>query len=41
MYIYHSHEKRKDSVETRDLLFIFSLALEISGVPVQKIHQNS
>ena len=38
---YHSHKKRKDSLETRAVLLIFSLELEISGVAVQSIHQNS
>ena len=38
---YHSHNKRKDSLETRALLLIFSLELEISGVAVQRIHRNS
>ena len=33
--------KRKDSLETRAVLLIFSLELEISGVAVQSIHQNS
>ena len=37
----HSHKKRKDSLETRVALFIFLLELEISGVDVQSIHQNS
>ena len=37
----HSHKKRKDSLETRAVLLIFSLKLEISGVAVQSIHQNS
>ena len=34
----HSHKKRKESLETRVVLFIFSLELEISGVIVQIIH---
>ena len=38
---YHSHKKRKDSLETRAVLLIFLLELEISGVAVQSIHQNS
>ena len=38
---HHSHKKRKDSLETRAVLLIFSLELEISGVAVQSIHQNS
>ena len=37
----HSHKKRKDSLETRAALLIFSLELEISGVVVQSIHQKS
>ena len=37
----HSHKKRKDSLETRAALLVFSLELEISGVTVQRIHQNS
>ena len=38
---YHSHKKRKDSLETRSVLLIFSPELEIFGVAVQSIHQNS
>ena len=45
MYIFRKnckrHEKRKDSLETRAVMLIFSLELEISGVAVQRIHQNS
>ena len=37
----HSHKKRKDSLEARAALLIFSLELEISGVAVQSMHQNS
>ena len=37
----HSHKKRKDSLETRVVLLIFSLELEISEVEAQRIHQNS
>ena len=37
----YSHKKRKDSLETRVALLIFSLELEMSGVAIQKIHQNS
>ena len=37
----HSHKKRKDSLETRAALLIFSLEFEIFGVAVQTIHQNS
>ena len=40
-YCKHSHKKRKDSLETRAILLIFSLEFEISGVAVQSIHQNS
>ena len=39
--LHHSHKKRKDSLETRAVLLIFSLQLEISAVAVQSIHQNS
>ena len=39
--LHHSHGKLKDSQETRIVLLIFSLELEISGVAVQDIHQNS
>ena len=38
---YHSHKKRKDSLETQAVLLIFSLKLEVTGVAVQTIHQNS
>ena len=37
----HSHKKRKDNLETRAVPLIFSLELEISGVIVQSIRQNS
>ena len=37
---YHGHKKRKDSLETRVVLLMFSLELGISGVAVQSIHQN-
>ena len=37
----HSHKKRKDTLETRAVLLVFSLELEISGVATQGIHQNS
>ena len=37
----HSNKNRKDSLETRTILLLFSLELEISGVAVQSIHQNS
>ena len=36
----HSHKKQKNTLDTRALLWIFSLELEISGVAVQSIHQN-
>ena len=34
-------KKRKDSLETRAVLLILLLELEISGVAVQSIHQSS
>ena len=37
----HRHKKRKDSLETRAVLLIFSLKFEISGLAVQSMHQNS
>ena len=37
----HSHKKRKDGLETRAILLIFSPELEIFGVAVQSIYQNS
>ena len=37
----HSHKKRKDSMETRVVLLVFLLELEISGLAIQSIHQNS
>ena len=40
-FIIHNHKKRKDSLETRAVLLVFSLELEISGVAVQGIHRNS
>ena len=36
-FIKSSHKKRKDSLETRAVLLIFSLHLEISGVAVQSM----
>ena len=39
--LYHSHKKRKNSLETRVILLIFSLKFKISGVAVQSIHHNS
>ena len=38
---HHNHKKQKNSLETQIVLLIFSLELEISGVAVQRIHQNS
>ena len=40
-YFNHSHKKRKDSLERRAVLFIFLLELEISGVAIQRINENS
>ena len=34
-------KERKDSLETRVVLLIFLLELELSGVAVQSIYQNS
>ena len=39
--IWSSHKKRKDSLETRAVLLILLLELEIFVVAVQSIHQNS
>ena len=39
--IVHGHKKRKDSPETRVVLLIFSLELEISGVAVPNISKSS
>ena len=38
---HHSHKKQKDGLETRAVLLIFSLELEISGVAIERIHQTS
>ena len=38
---HHSHKKQKNSLEIQVVLLIFLLELEISGVAVQRIHQNS
>ena len=37
----HNHKKLKNSLETRAVLLVFWLELEISGVAVQEIHRNS
>ena len=37
----HIYKKRKDSLETQAILLILLLELEMSGVAVQTIHQNS
>ena len=37
----HSHQKRKDNLETRAVLLISSIELDISGMAVQSIDQNS
>ena len=39
--IYHIEKKQKDSLETRVVLLIFLLELEMSGVVVQQMHQNT
>ena len=41
IYLKRSHKERKDSLETRAVLLIFSLEHEISGVAVQSIHQTA
>ena len=40
IYLNHSHKKRKDNLETRAVLLIFSFELEISGMAYIKILQN-
>ena len=40
-YFKHSHKKWKDSLETQVILLMFLLELEIFGVVVQSILQNS
>ena len=37
----HNHKKRKNSLETRTVLLVIWLELEISGVAVQELHRNS
>ena len=39
--LHHSHKKWKDSLETLAVSLIFLLELEISGVALQRIYQNS
>ena len=41
IHIFHSQKKQKDILETRVVLLMFSLELDISGVAVQSIHHNS
>ena len=38
---FHNHKKRKNTLETRAVLLMFSLELIISRVVVQSIYQNS
>ena len=38
---HYSHKKQKNNLEIQVILLIFSLELEISGLAVQRIHQNS
>ena len=38
---HYIHKKKKDSLKTQVVLFIFLLELEISGIAVRRIHQNS
>ena len=40
-YLKHSYKKRKDNLETRAVLLMLSLELEISGLTVHSIHKNS
>ena len=37
----HNLKKRKNSLETRAVLLVFWLELEIPGVAVQETHRNS
>ena len=39
--LFNSHKKQKGSLVTRAVLPIFLLKLQISGVAIQEIHQNS
>ena len=41
MKLKYSNKKRKNSLETRDVLLIFPFEYETSVVAVQRIHQNS
>ena len=41
MKLKYSQKKRKNSLETRDVLLIFPFEYETSVVAVQRIHQNS
>ena len=36
-----NHKKRKNNLETRAVLLVLWLELEISGLAVQEIHRNS
>ena len=40
-WLTYSHKKQKDILETRAVLLIFSLELEIFGVAVQSIHRKT
>ena len=37
----HRHKKRKDNLETRTVLLIFLLELEIPGVTIQGMNENT
>ena len=39
--ISHSHKKQKDGLETRAELLIFLLEIEMSGVAIQSLQENS
>ena len=41
MKLKYNHKKRKDSLETRDVLLIFLFEHETSVVAVHRIRQNS
>ena len=40
-FLNRSHKKQKDSLETWAVFLIFSLELQIYGVAVKRIHQDS
>ena len=40
-FLNRSHKKQKDSLETWAVFLIFSVELQIYGVAVKRIHQDS